>query len=149
MVQNNSEWPILNDSQFFQSFSTEMAQNDVEHPILSNSQLFQSFRTKVAQNDSELLISTNSQLFQSFPIKVAQNDSEWPILPNLQLFQSFSTKVAQIMRQCTWPPPPWNGTVEIQIFRFQLGLGPVLGWWSSHPSSLGYLWWKLLLYSLM
>ena len=62
-----------------------------------------------------------------FPTKEVQNDSELPILPNLQLFQSFSTKVAQIMRQCTQPHPPWNGTVEIQCFRFQLGLGPVLG----------------------
>ena len=104
-----------------------MAQNDSEHLILSDSQLFQSFPTEVAQNDSQWPISPDSQLFQSFSTEVAQNDSEWPILPNLQLFQFFSTKVAQIMRQCTQPPPPWNGKVEIQFFRFQLGLGPVLG----------------------
>ena len=87
---------------------TKVAQNDSEQPILPNSQLFQSFPTKVAQNDSEQPISPNSQLFWSFPTEVAQNDSErqfhpiqnfanispleWPILPDSQLFQSFPTK---------------------------------------------------------
>ena len=41
-----------------------MAQNDLEWPILPDSQLFQSFPTKVAQNDSEWPISPDSQLFQ-------------------------------------------------------------------------------------
>ena len=50
-----------------------MAQNDSEQPILSDSQLFQSFPMKVAQNDSEWPIMYNSQLFQFFPTKVAQN----------------------------------------------------------------------------
>ena len=75
----------------------------------------------------ESWILSELQLFQSFPTEEAQNDSEQPILPDLQLFQSFATKVAQIMRQCTLPPPPWNGAVGIQFFRFQLGLGPILG----------------------
>ena len=57
-----------------------MAQNDLEWPILPDSQLFQSFPTKVAQNDLEWPISPDSQLFQSFPTEVAQNDSERPIL---------------------------------------------------------------------
>ena len=57
-----------------------MAQNDLEWPILSDSQLFQSFPTKGAQNDSEQPIMSDLQLFQFFPTKVAQNDSEWPIL---------------------------------------------------------------------
>ena len=65
-------------------------------------------------------------LMDSNPICPIQYKESW-ILSELQLFLSFPTKVAQIMRQCTWPPPPWNGTVEIQFFRFQLGLGPVLG----------------------
>ena len=49
-------------------------------PILSDSQLFQSFRTEVAQHDLEWSILPDSQLFQSFPTEIAQNDSEWPIL---------------------------------------------------------------------
>ena len=57
-----------------------MAQNDLEWPILPDSQFFQSFPTKVAQNDSEWPILSDSQLFQFFPTKVAQNDLEWPIL---------------------------------------------------------------------
>ena len=60
------------------------------------------------------------------PICPIQYEESW-ILSELQLFQSFSTEVAQIMRQCTRTPPPWNGAVGIQFFRFQLGLGPVLG----------------------
>ena len=57
-----------------------MSQNDSEWPILPDSQLFQSFPTKVAQNGSEQPILSNLQLFQFFPTEVAQNDSEWPIL---------------------------------------------------------------------
>ena len=47
--------------------TTEVAQNDSEQPILPNSQLFQSFPTEVAQNDSErpirvkLLILSHSE----------------------------------------------------------------------------------------
>ena len=48
-----------------------MAQNDSEHPILSNSQLLESFPTEVAQNDSEQPISPDSQLFQTFSTEVA------------------------------------------------------------------------------
>ena len=70
--------------------------------------------------------TANFTRFTTFPIFFYWSGSEWPILPNLQLFQSFSTKVAQIMRQCTRPPPPWNATVEIQFFRFRLGLGQYL-----------------------
>ena len=49
--------------------TTEVAQNDSEQPILPNSQLFQSFPTEVAQNDSErpiqvkLLILSHSESF--------------------------------------------------------------------------------------
>ena len=106
-----------------------MAQNDLEWPILPNSQLFQSFPTKVAQNDLEWPISpmiptevvkngmANFQSTFPFITKVAQNDLEWPILPNLQLFQSFPTEVAQ--NDLEWPisclicnfsnlfPPKW------------------------------------------
>ena len=95
MAQNDSEWPILSDSQLFQSFPTEVAQNDSEQPILPNSQLFQSFPTTVAQDNLEWPNLPDLQLFQSLPTEVAQNDSEWPILPNSQLFQSFSPEVAQ------------------------------------------------------
>ena len=66
--------------------TTKVAQNNSEQPILPNSQLFQSFPTKVAQNDLEWPNLPDSQLFQSFPTEVAQNDSEQPILPNSQLF---------------------------------------------------------------
>ena len=65
----NSEWPILHDSQFLQSFLTEVAQNDLEWPISHNLQLFQSFPTKVAQNDLEWPISSNLQLPNLFPLK--------------------------------------------------------------------------------
>ena len=99
--QSGSEWPILPDSQLFQSFSTEVAQNDLEQPILPNPQLFQSFFAEVAQNDSQWPISPDSQFFQSFPTEVPQNDLEWPILPDSQLFQSFPTKVAQ--NDLEWP----------------------------------------------
>ena len=34
VAQNDSEWPILPNSQLFQSFPTEVAQNDLEWPIL-------------------------------------------------------------------------------------------------------------------
>ena len=63
VAQNDSEWPILPDSQLFRSFPTEVTQNDLEWPISPNSQLFQSFFTKVAENDS------NSQfcLIHNFP----------------------------------------------------------------------------------
>ena len=40
VAQNDSEWPILPDSQLFQSFPTEVAQNDSEWPILPDLQLF-------------------------------------------------------------------------------------------------------------
>ena len=83
--------------------------------------------TQNSQFSPDSQLSPDLQPFQSFPTEVAQNDSERPISPDSQLFQSFPTEVAQIMRQCTWPPPPWNGIVGIQFFRFQLGLGPVLG----------------------
>ena len=53
VAQNDSEQPILTDSQLFQSFPTEVAENDLEQPILPDSQLFQSFLTEVAQNDLE------------------------------------------------------------------------------------------------
>ena len=76
-----SKWLIMTrNSQFrlihnFSQFSpTEVPQNDSEWPILPDSQLFQSFPTKVAQNESEWPILLNSQLFQSFPTEVAQND---------------------------------------------------------------------------
>ena len=49
--------------------TTKMAQNDSEQPILPNSQLFQSFPTKVAQNDLEQPILPDLQLFQYFPTK--------------------------------------------------------------------------------
>ena len=49
MTQNGQFCPISN----FSNLPTEVAQNDSEWPILPNSQLFQSFPTKVAQNDSE------------------------------------------------------------------------------------------------
>ena len=101
MAQNDSEWPILPDSQLFQSFSTEVAQNDLEQPVLPNPQLFQSFFAEVAQNDSQWPISPDSQFFQSFPTEVPQNDLEWPISPDSQLFQSFPTKVAQ--NDLEWP----------------------------------------------
>ena len=62
--------------------TTKVAQNDSEQPILPNSQLFQSFPTEVAQNDSERPISPYSQLFQSFPTEVAlKTDSEQPTFP--------------------------------------------------------------------
>ena len=64
----------------FATFPTKVTQNDSEWPILPDSQLFQSFPTEVAQNDLEWPISPDSQLFQSFPTKAAQNDSEWQIL---------------------------------------------------------------------
>ena len=51
--------------------TTKVAQNDSEQPILPNSQFFQSFPTEVIQNDSEWPISPDSQLFQSFPTEVA------------------------------------------------------------------------------
>ena len=89
--------------------TTEVAQNDSEQPILPDSQLFQSFATEVAQNDSEWAISPNSQLFPSFPTKVAQNDSEQPILPDSQLFQSFPTKLAQ--NDSEWPISPNSGEI--------------------------------------
>ena len=50
--------------------TTEVAQNDSEQPILPDSQLFQSFPTEVAQNDLEQPISPDLQLFQSFPTEV-------------------------------------------------------------------------------
>ena len=81
--QSGSErlkWPILPDSQLFQSFPTKVAQDNSEWPILHNLQLFQSFPTEVAQNDSKWPIFPDSQLFQSFPTEVAQDDSELPIL---------------------------------------------------------------------
>ena len=75
--------------------TTKVVQNDSEQPILTNSQLFQSFLTKVAQNDLKQPFSPDSQLFRSFPTEVAQNDLEQPNLPDSQLFQSFPTEVAQ------------------------------------------------------
>ena len=62
MTRNSQFCPISN-------FSTEVAQNDSEHPILSDSQLFQSFPMEVAQNGSEWPILPDLQLFQSFPLK--------------------------------------------------------------------------------
>ena len=56
--------------------TTEVDQNDSEQPILPNSQLFQFFLIEVAQNDLEWPILPDLQLFQSFPTKVAQNDLE-------------------------------------------------------------------------
>ena len=118
----HSQWlrsrPISPNSQLFQSFPTKVAR------MTLNGQLFQSFPTdlfphnfplfsQVAQNDSE--VAANFTRFTTSPIFFYWSGSEWPILPNLQLFQSFSTKMAQIMRQCTRPPPSWNGIVEIQI----------------------------------
>ena len=46
MAQNDSEWPILPDSQLFQSFLTKVTQNDSEWPILSDLQLFNFFPPK-------------------------------------------------------------------------------------------------------
>ena len=51
----------------FPIFPAKVAWNDLEWPILPDSQLFQSFPTKVAQNNSEWPISPDLQLFQSFP----------------------------------------------------------------------------------
>ena len=48
MAHNDSEWPILPNSQLFQSFPTKVAQDDLEWPILPDLQLFQSFPTEVA-----------------------------------------------------------------------------------------------------
>ena len=76
----------------FPIFSTEVAQNDSEWPILPDSQFFPSFPTEVTQNDLEWPISPDSQLFQSFPTGVAQNDLEWGILPDSQLFHLFPLK---------------------------------------------------------
>ena len=66
-----------------------MAENDSEQPILPDSQLFQSFPTedwlRMTWNGQFcLILKPDSQLFQSFPTKVAQNDSEQPILPDSQ-----------------------------------------------------------------
>ena len=101
MQQSGSEWPILPDSQLFQSIATKVTQNYSEWLISPNSQLFQSFHTEVTQNDSEWPILPDSQLFPSFPTEVAQNDLEQPISPDSQLFQYFSTKVAQ--NDLEWP----------------------------------------------
>ena len=49
--------------------TTKVAQNDSEQPILPNSQLCQSLPTRVTQNDLEWPILPDSQLFQSFPTK--------------------------------------------------------------------------------
>ena len=49
--------------------TTKVAQNDSEQPILPNSQLFQSFPTEVVQNDSEWPISPNSNFSNLFPLK--------------------------------------------------------------------------------
>ena len=40
MAQNDSEWPILPDSQLFQYFATKVAQNDLKWPIFPDLQLF-------------------------------------------------------------------------------------------------------------
>ena len=111
MAQNDSEWPILPDSQLFQSFSTEVAQNDLEQPVLPNPQLFQSFFAEVAQNDSQWPISPDSQFFQSFPTEVPQNDLEWPISPDSQLFHLFPPK---------WPRMTWNGQFSMAKIKYTL-----------------------------
>ena len=54
MAQNDPEWPILPDLQFFQSFPTKVAQNDSEWQILPNLQLFQSFPTEVTQKSGKI-----------------------------------------------------------------------------------------------
>ena len=71
--QNGSEWPILPDSQLFQSFPTKVAQNDLEKPIFPNSQLFQSFPTEVAWNGQFCLIHSFSNLFPPKWLRMTQN----------------------------------------------------------------------------
>ena len=75
-----------------QKCTTKVPQNDLEWPILPNSQLFQSFSTKMAQDNSEWPILPDSQLFQSFPTEVAQNDSEHPNLHGKKKKKHYDTR---------------------------------------------------------
>ena len=63
-----------------------MAQNGQYSP---DSQFIQSFPTEVAQNDLEWPISPHLQLCQSIPTEVDQIDSEWPILAQFTTFPIF------------------------------------------------------------
>ena len=109
MPQNDFEWPILPDSQFFQSFPNKVAQDNSNWPILPDLQFFQFFPTEVAQNDSKWSIFPDLQLFQSFPTKVVQNDSEQPILHgkkkiNTMTQENFYEKLHFYMDSCAISP---------------------------------------------
>ena len=73
MSQNDSEWPILTDSQLFQSFPTEVAHIDSEWPILNDLQPLQSFPTEVARNGQFCLIHNFSNLFPPKWLRMTRN----------------------------------------------------------------------------
>ena len=90
VAQNDSECqfcPICNFSNLFPS-KIKVAQNDSEWPILPDSQLFPPRWLRMTRNGQFARFTT----FQSIPNEVAQNDSEWPISPDLQLFHLFPLK---------------------------------------------------------
>ena len=129
MAQNDSEWPILPNSQLFQSFPTEVAQNDLEWPILPNLQLFQSFPTKVAQNDLEWSISPDSQLSNLFPpkwLRMTRNGQFCMAKIKYTLIQgNFYERLPFYMDSCALGPmaslltkvcPPLNILAEYQQF---------------------------------
>ena len=119
MAQIDSEWPILPNSQLFQSFPTKVVHFSPNFKIFVLGggyigqfsqilQLLKSFPTEAAQNDPQwpilplkwLRLARNGQ-FRSifnfshlFQQRVAQIGSEWPISPDLHLFLSFSSKAA-------------------------------------------------------
>ena len=98
-----------------------MAQNDSERPILPDSQLFQSFPTKVAQNDSEWPILPDSQLFQSFPIEVAQNGQFCMAKIKYTLIQgNFYEKLLFYMDSCALSPMASLLMLEFCFYRAQL-----------------------------
>ena len=112
---SGSEWLRMANFAQFTTFPLFSHWSGSEWLGMANFARFATFPIFSYRSSSEWLRTANFTQFTTFPIFFYWSGSEWPILPNLQLFQSFSTKMAQIMRQCTWPPPPWNGIVEIQI----------------------------------
>ena len=91
MAQNDSEWPILSDSQLFQFFPPKwlrMTWNGQFCLIHNFSNLFPLKWLRMTQNSQFHLIHK----FSNLPTKMAQNDSEWPILSDSQLFQLFPSK---------------------------------------------------------
>ena len=121
MVQNDSEYPSLVISHFFQCFSTKVVQNNLECSILIVSIFFQSFLTKVGpkrfrtpnfgyftlfpivshQNGPKRFRTPNFghfTLFQLFPTKVVKNDSEHPILVISHFSNHFSPKWSKMIQ---------------------------------------------------